>query len=122
MIATGIGTQTGSRMSTTLRAGLLGGVVGALTSWIYELIVWVRLLHLDQRLRHRENTAVLSFGPRIRSLGATAFALGVCIHFPDGSDLGNFVRAHLARAARRSIEATLAALFYGIFAWVVMTM
>jgi hypothetical protein len=120
MIATGIATHTGSRMSATLRAGVIGGVVGAVTSWLYELIVWVRLLHLTSAYGIAENTAVLSFGPGIRSLGAMAFALGVCIHFLTAVIWGILFALIWPALRARSIEATLAALFYGIFAWVFM--
>jgi uncharacterized membrane protein YagU involved in acid resistance len=120
MIPTGMGTHTGSRKSATLRAGLIGGVVGAVTSWVYELIVWVRLLHLTSAYGIAENTAVLSFGPRIRSLGAIAFALGVCIHFLTAVIWGILFALIWPALRARSIEATLAALFYGIFAWVFM--
>ncbi|HEY6455088.1 MAG TPA: hypothetical protein VIY90_07340 [Steroidobacteraceae bacterium] len=120
MIATGIGIHAGSPLSVRLRAGVIGGVVGAVTSWIYELIVWVRLLHLTSVYGIAENTAVLSFGPGIRHLGATTYALGVCIHFLTAVIWG-IVFALIWPALRaRSIEATLAALFYGIFAWVIM--
>ncbi|HEY4338573.1 MAG TPA: hypothetical protein VGM97_01360 [Steroidobacteraceae bacterium] len=120
MTATGIAVHATSRTAATLRAGLIGGVVGAVTSWIYELIVWVRLLHLTSAYGIAENTAVLSFGPGVRALGVTAFVIGVCIHFLTAVIWG-IVFAMIWPALRaRSIEATLAALFYGIFAWVFM--
>lgn len=107
-------------MAVWLRAGVVAGVVGALTSWLYELVVWVHFLHLTSVAGIAENTAVLSFGPGIRRLGAGALALGVAIHFLTAVIWG-ILFAYLWPALRaRSIEATLAALFYGIFAWVVM--
>jgi hypothetical protein len=103
-----------------LRAGVVGGLVGAVTSWLYELVVWVHLLHLSTVSGIAENTAVLSFGTAVRSLGAAALALGVAIHFLTAVIWG-ILFAFLWPALRaRSIEATLAALFYGVFAWVVM--
>ena len=107
-------------MNAKLRAGVLGGLVGAVTSWIYELIVWVRLLHLTSAYGIAENTAVLSFGPGIRRLGAGAFALGVCIHFLTAIVWGMVFALIWPALRARSIEATLAALFYGIFAWIIM--
>lgn len=108
------------RFSAQLRAGVVAGLVAGVTSWIYELIVWVRLLHLTSAYGIAENTAVLSFGPGIRSLGAGAFALGVGIHFLTAVVWG-IVFALIWPALRaRSIEATLAALFFGIFAWIIM--
>jgi len=107
-------------MAARLRAGAVAGVIGALTSWLYELIVWVHYLHLTTVAGIAENTAVLSFGPGIRSLGAGALAIGVAIHFVTAVIWG-ILFAYLWPALRaRSIEATLAALFYGVFAWVVM--
>jgi hypothetical protein len=102
------------------RAGVIGGLVGALTSWLYELIVWVHLLHLTSVSGIAENTAVLSFGPTVRSLGAGALALGVAIHFLTAVIWGILFALIWPALRARSIEATLAALFYGIFAWVVM--
>lgn len=107
-------------MNRPLRAGILGGVVGAATSWLYELIVWVHYLHLTTVRGIAENTAVLSFGAGIRSLGAGAVALGVGIHFLTAV-LWGVLFAFIWPALRaRGIEATLAALFYGVFAWVFM--
>jgi hypothetical protein len=108
------------KVSAQLRAGVAGGVVGAVTSWLYELIVWVRLLHLTSAYGIAENTAVLSFGTGIRSLGAAAFALGVGIHFLTAVIWGIGFALIWPALRARSIEATLAALCYGIFAWVVM--
>jgi hypothetical protein len=102
------------------RAGVIGGLVGALTSWIYELVVWVHLLHLTSVSGIAENTAVLSFGPAVRSLAAGALVLGVAIHFLTAVIWGILFALIWPALRARSIEATLAALFYGIFAWVVM--
>jgi hypothetical protein len=102
------------------RAGVVGGLVGGVASWIYELIVWVHLLHLTGVSGIAENTAVLSFGPGVRSLGAGALALGVAIHFLTAVIWGILFALIWPALRARSIEATLAALFYGIFAWVVM--
>src|SRR5580692_13001206 len=107
-------------MNAKLRAGVIGGLVGAVTSWIYELIVGVRLLHLTTAYGIAENTAVLSFGAGIRRLGYGAFALGVGIHFLTAVIWGILFALLWPALRARAIEATLAALFYGIFAWVVM--
>jgi hypothetical protein len=109
-----------SAPAAQLRAGVMGGLVGALTSWLYELIVWVHLLHLTSVAGIAENTAVLSFGTSIRRLGAGALALGVAIHFLTAVIWGILFALIWPALKARSIEATLAALFYGIFAWVVM--
>jgi hypothetical protein len=120
MNATAISTTRATGSAKLLRAGVIGGIVGAVTSWLYELVVWVHLLHLTSVSGIAENTAVLSFGPGIRSLGTAALLLGVGIHFLTAVIWG-VLFAWLWPALRaRGIEATLAALFYGIFAWVVM--
>ncbi len=107
-------------MNAKLRAGVVGGLVGAVTSWIYELIVWVRLLHLTSAYGIAENTAVLSFGTGIRRLGAGAFALGVGILFLTAV-LWDILFALIRPALRaRSIEAKLAAQLYGIFDRIIM--
>ncbi len=103
-----------------LRAGIAGGLVGAVTSWLYELVVWVHFLHLTTVPGIAENTAVLSFGPGIRTLGGAALALGVAIHFLTAVIWGALFAFIWPLLKARSIEATLAALCYGIFAWVVM--
>ena len=107
-------------MNLKLRAGIVGGVVGAVSSWLYELIVWVHYLHLTTVRGIAENTAVLSFGPGIRGLGAGAVALGVAIHFLTAVIWGVLFAFIWPALRARSIEATLAALFYGVFAWVFM--
>ena len=108
------------RLAAQLRAGVAGGLVGAVTSWIYDLIVWVRLLHLTSAYGIAENTAVLSFGTGIRRLGSGAFALGVGIHFLVAVLWGILFALIWPALRARAIEATLAALFYGIFAWIIM--
>jgi hypothetical protein len=108
------------KFSAQLRAGVVGGLVAGVTSWIYELVVWVRLLHLTSVYGIAENTAVLSFGPGIRSLGAGALTLGVGIHFLTAVVWGILFALIWPALRARSIEATLAALFYGIFAWIIM--
>jgi hypothetical protein len=99
---------------------VVAGLVGAVTSWLYELIVWVHLLHLTSVAGIAENTAVLSFGSSIRTLGAGALALGVAIHFLTAVSWGILFAFIWPALRARSIEATLAALFYGVFAWVIM--
>jgi hypothetical protein len=84
--------------------------VAAVTGWIYELLVWVRLLHLTGPYGIAENTAVLSFGPEIRSLGAGAFTLGVCIHCLTAVVWGILFALIWPALRARSIEATLAVL------------
>ena len=103
-----------------LSAGLLGGLVGGVTIWIYEFVVQAWLMKTGTPYSIVENTAVLCFGPTIRSLGLGAFGLGIVIHFATALIWG-VVFAWLWPALRaRGVEATLAALVFGIVAWIVM--
>ena len=113
-------TSTRPTTFAKLGAGIAAGLVGAVTSWIYELIVWVHYLRLTTVAGIAENTAVLSFGAGIRHLGNGALALGVAIHFLTAVIWGILFAFIWPALRARSIEATLAALFYGVFAWVVM--
>ena len=101
-------------------AGLAGGLVGGVTIWIYELVVNSGLLKLATPYQVVENTAVLCFGPGIRALGPPAFFLGVAIHFATAMVWGILFALIWPALRARRIEATLAALVFGIFAWIVM--
>ena len=106
--------------TATLRAGLIGGLVGGLGIWLYELVVWVNLLHLTDFKGMLEGAATLSLGPAIHRLGAMTAGLGVAIHFAFAALWGIGFAWLWPMLKARGIEATLAALFYGIFAWIVM--
>ncbi len=62
---------------------------------------------------------MLCFGPGIRGLGLGAFVLGVAIHFATALVWG-VLFALIWPALARRVEASLAGLFFGVFAWVVM--
>ena len=104
-----------------LRVGALAGFVGGITIWIYELVVWVHYLHLRTVLGLFENTAVLAFGPKVLNL-ATPWTLliSAVVHFLTAMVWGALFALLWPSLRARHIEATLAALFYGVFAWVVM--
>src|SRR5579863_10439302 len=66
----------------TIRAGLLGGLVGGVIIWIYEAIVWVGAQHLLPLAGIPRNATGLVFGKDVQeSLGAFAYVLGTGIHF-----------------------------------------
>ena len=111
---------SGPKPAALLRAGLLGGLAGGLGIWLYELVVWVHFLHLTDVPGMLDGAAVLSFGAGIRRLGAWSAALGVAIHFVTALIWGIGFAWLWPALRRRHIEATLGALFYGLFAWVVM--
>jgi hypothetical protein len=106
--------------TTLLRAGLIGGFVGGVGIWLYELVVWVNLLHLTDFSGMLDGAAVLSFGAGIRRLGTFAVVLGVTIHFVTALVWGVGFAYLWPVLKARGIEATLGALFYGIFAWIIM--
>ena len=39
---------TSSSVADTVRAGVIGGLAGAVTIWIYEAIVWVGAQHREK--------------------------------------------------------------------------
>jgi uncharacterized membrane protein YagU involved in acid resistance len=107
-------------LAAQISAGLLGGLVGGATIWIYELVVQSLLMKTNTPYQLVENTAVLCFGPGIRALGVGAFALGLLIHFATALVWGVVFALIWPPLAARRIEATLAALFFGVFAWGLM--
>ncbi len=108
------------KTSAVLRAGLIGGLVGGVGIWLYELVVWVHLLHLTDIAGMLDGAAVLSFGTGIRKLGALSALLGVGIHFLTAMLWGVGFACLWPSLRARGIEATLAALCYGILAWIIM--
>ncbi len=106
-----------SRTWVGVEAGLLGGTV----IWGYELVVWVHLLHLRTVFGLFQNSAVLALGNEVKAWPAAAsLAASGLIHYATAVAWAvPFSWAWPALRAR-GVEATLAALFYGILAWVVM--
>ena len=124
----GYGTQHGSVQAAdepsraqTVRAGLLGGLVGALTIWVYEAIVWVGVQHLMPMAGIPRNATGLVFGRDVQdSLGAAAYVVGTGIHFVFAFAWGVLFAFLWPIFRRRGYEATLVALFYAVVAWIVM--
>jgi hypothetical protein len=66
-----------SSVADTVRAGLIGGFVGAVTIWIYEAVVWVGAQHLMPLSAIPSNATGLVFGKNVQeSLGPAAYILG----------------------------------------------
>jgi hypothetical protein len=64
-----------------VRAGLIGGLAGAVTIWIYEAVVWVWAQHLMPLAGIPRNATGLVFGQAVQnSLGAAAYIVGTAIH------------------------------------------
>jgi hypothetical protein len=102
-------------------AGALAGLVGGAVIWIYEALVWVGAQHLMPLRGIPANAVGLVFGkPTQAALGATAYLLGVLIHFTFASAWGALFATVWPLLRHRGCEATLAALFYAAIAWVIM--
>jgi len=102
-------------------AGLLGGLVGALTIWVYEAVVWVGVQHLMPMAGIPRNATGLVFGRDVQdSLGAAAYVVGTGIHFTFAFAWGVLFALLWPVFRRRGYEATLVALFYAAVAWIVM--
>jgi hypothetical protein len=109
-----------SGLGAQLSAGLYGGLLGGVTIWVYELVDQSLLRQVTAPDQIVENTAALVFGPRIREFGPLAYGLGVLIHFATALIWGVLFALIWPFLRARKVEATLAALFFGVFAWVVM--
>jgi hypothetical protein len=105
----------------TLRAGVIGGLVGAVVIWIYEALVWVGAQHLMPLAGIPRNATGLVFGKHVQeSLGIWAYVVGTGIHFVFAAAWGVLFAAIWPYFRRRGYEATLIALFYAVIAWIVM--
>lgn len=113
------------KMSTvqrdTLRVGMTAGLIGGVTIWIYEALVWVGVQHLLPLAGIPSNATGLVFGKLIQiHLGPLAYVLGTAIHFTFSMMWGVGFALIWPWFRRRRIEATLVALFYAVIAWTVM--
>ena len=108
-------------LAEKIRAGALGGLVGAVVIWIYEAVVWVGAQHLMPLAGIPRNATGLVFGKAVQeSLGAGAYVIGTGIHFVFAIAWGVAFALAWPALRRRGIEATLAALVYAVIAWIVM--
>jgi hypothetical protein len=104
-----------------VRAGLLGGLAGGVIIWIYEAIVWVGAQHLMPLAGIPRNATGLVFGKAVQdSLGPLAYAVGTAIHFFFVLAWGVAFAFAWPYFRRRGYEATLVALFFAVFLWIVM--
>ena len=105
----------------SVRAGMFGGLVGGVTIWIYEALVWVWAQHLLPLSGIPPNATGLVFGKRFQdAIGAWAYPLGTTIHFGFAIVWGVLFAMLWPWARRRGYEATLVAIPYAALAWVVM--
>ena len=67
---------------TTIHAGLAGGLVGGVSIWLYEAVVWAGVQKLVPLVNIPKNAVSLAFGHATQvSLGAIAYLFGTAIHF-----------------------------------------
>jgi hypothetical protein len=105
----------------TIRAGVIGGLVGGVTIWIYEALVWVGAQHLLPLAGIARNATGLVFGKDVQeSLGWIAYVAGTGIHFVFAIGWGLLFAWMWPHLRKRGYEATLVALFYAVAAWIAM--
>jgi hypothetical protein len=104
-----------------IRAGLVGGLLGAVIIWIYEAIVWVGVQHLMPLAGIPRNATGLVFGKPVQDqLGALSYVVGTTIHFAFALGWGVVFALIWPTFRRRGYEATLVALFFAVMLWIVM--
>lgn len=101
--------------------GATGGLVGGVTIWVYEALVWVGVQHQMPLSGIPANATGLVFGKATQAaLGLWAYIVGTAIHFSFAMAWGVLFALIWPFLRARRIEATLAALFYAMIAWIVM--
>lgn len=107
--------------NTAVRAGVIGGLAGAIIIWIYEALVWVGVQHLMPLEGIPRNATGLVFGKAFQeSAGIWAYVIGTGIHFVFALSWGVGFALIWPYFRKRGYEATFVALFYAIVAWIVM--
>lgn len=105
----------------TIRIGAVGGLIGGVSIWIYEALVWVGVQHQMPLSGIPANATGLVFGKAAQTgLGLGAYVLGTAIHFGFAMAWGALFALAWPFLRRRGVEATLIALFYAVLAWIVM--
>jgi uncharacterized membrane protein YagU involved in acid resistance len=106
---------------TTIHAGLAGGLVGGVSIWLYEAVVWAGVQKLVPLVNIPKNAVSLAFGHATQvSLGAIAYLFGTAIHFGFAMFWGVVFAILWPIFRQRQIEATLAALVFVPLLWSVM--
>ena len=104
-----------------MSAGLLGGLLGGVSIWIYEAVVWVGAQRLMPLAGIPRNATGLVFGKAAQeALGAIAYVIGTGIHFFFSFAWGVLFAFLWPYFRQRGYEATLVALFFTMILWIVM--
>jgi hypothetical protein len=107
--------------TTILNAGMIGGLVGGIVIWIYEAIVWVGIQKLMPLEGIPRNATGLVFGKSAQeSLGILSYLVGTSIHFAFALLWGVAFAWAWPTFRKRGWEATLVAIFFAVFLWIVM--
>lgn len=117
------GVYTKSRVdwAAIIRIGIGAGIAGGVIIWIYEALVWVGAQHLLPLAGIPRNATGLVFGKDFQQAsGMWAYVIGIGIHFVFSAVWGVLFAAIWPYFRRRGYEATFIALFYAMFAWIVM--
>jgi len=110
-----------SDTKSAIATGALAGLVGGVTIWVYEALVWVGVQHQMPLSGIPANATGLVFGKATQEeLGLWAYLVGTAIHFAFAIAWGVLFAFIWPFLRARRVEATLAALFYAVLAWVVM--
>ena len=81
-MSTTAATTANTDPKAVLQVGLMGGLLGGVTIWIYEAVVWVGAQHLMPLAGIPRNATGLVFGSAVQtSLGWVASVVGTFIHF-----------------------------------------
>ena len=108
-------------MTKDIRAGLVGGLLGGVTIWIYEALVWVGVQHLMPLAGIPRNGTGLVFGKGVQeSLGPLAYVVGTGIHFAFALGWGALFALVWPWFRKRGWEATLVALLFAPVLWIAM--
>jgi hypothetical protein len=104
-----------------LQIGILGGLLGGVTIWIYEAVVWVGAQHLLPLSGIPSNATGLVFGTGVQaSLGWLSAVIGTVIHFLFAVVWGVVFAWIWPYFRRRGYEATLVALPFAMIVWILM--
>jgi hypothetical protein len=107
--------------NNAVRVGLVGGLLGGVSIWIYEALVWVGIQHMMPLAGIPRNATGLVFGKAFQeSIGSLAYVLGTAIHFSFALFWGVVFALFWPRLGARGWEATFAALLFAPFLWIVM--
>lgn len=110
-----------TRTNDWVRTGLAGGLLGGVTIWLYEAIVWVGVQHMMPLTGIARNATGLVFGKDVQEgLGLLAYPLGIAIHFSFALAWGVAFARAWPWFQRRGWEASLVGMLFAPVLWIAM--